>query len=594
MKISLSEPGGEMPRVDAHLLPDNMATRAENLNIRTGLLEPWQPYERVKVLDSISTDPLKTIYKYNGEWIAWEEDVDIVRNVLAEDQYDRIYISGTDKPRVMGNDIAPDSYPLGVPEPDVAPSLDKTGSSGSDPVDYYYVWSFISKYGEHGPPNSDPAKIEGVTDTEDVELSGFPDRPQDRNISGFRIYRLQGSLGGDFFFVKDLEYNEDGDVVDPDSDSTITTWTDTVADDELGEILVADDWQEPPSDIQGFVAMPGGFLAGFSGHSIYFSEPWHFHAWPRKYSMAIPYEIKGLGVSGNTLIILTDEFPYLSQGSHPDSMNMIKVGDPLPCLSKRSIAHVAGGVLYATANGIALGTSDRGSFRVLTKEIIDWQTWQSYQPHTINGVFHDGMYFAFYGDRDAGFVFDLERPKSTMTRLDFHAHAARNDYSDNTMYLLLEDEVGLNVLVHWEKGGSKGRLYYKWTSKLFLFNQSVSLAAGKIVAEWPSELTEEKAIQENEEMIEKDEVEGALCSYYVGALPLGLSNLLEPPELSGSINLTIYRDGEEVIEKQVIDSKPFRLPAGFLYNRLQYELEGSAHMRTLHLATSISELDTQT
>ena len=86
-----------------------------------------------------------------------------------------------------------------------------------------------------------------------------------------RIYR---TLGPSFYFV---------------ADTTDAFYTDSIADEDLGEIIPWDGlseenwWKSPNSNMIGMTVFPGGILAGFFGNTLAFSVPGIPSAWPDKY-----------------------------------------------------------------------------------------------------------------------------------------------------------------------------------------------------------------------------------------------------------------------------------------------------------------------
>src|SRR5215468_4602092 len=77
--------------------------------------------------------------------------------------------------------------------------------------------------------------------------------------------------------------------------TTVALGTLTYADDtsKITDAILANNltlestsWQPPPTDLQGMIAMPNGFLIGFKGNNIYMSEAYHWHAWPEEYKYA--------------------------------------------------------------------------------------------------------------------------------------------------------------------------------------------------------------------------------------------------------------------------------------------------------------------
>ena len=52
--------------------------------------------------------------------------------------------------------------------------------------------------------------------------------------------------------------------------------------------LTSDLYEAPPNDLQGICLHSSGALAGYSGNTLRFSEPYLPHAWPADYSYTAP------------------------------------------------------------------------------------------------------------------------------------------------------------------------------------------------------------------------------------------------------------------------------------------------------------------
>ena len=83
--------------------------------------------------------------------------------------------------------------------------------------------------------------------------------------------------------------------------------------------------------------MPNGFLAGFSGQTVCFSEAFQPHAFPDAYKLTIKSDVVALAPLNTGLLVLTKEKPALIQGLDPSSMSMIEIDSTLSCVSKRSV-----------------------------------------------------------------------------------------------------------------------------------------------------------------------------------------------------------------------------------------------------------------
>ena len=157
---------GKAPRVSARLLPEDMAQEAINTRLDSGRLDPWAGNSSASItpVASYSVSALtKTLFKYSDSiWIGSNEDLDIVRSPIAEDQHERIYVSGmggaTGYPRMtsatsVGNGTY---YKLGIPDPASFDSVTLVGTTTKTdtetPISRAYVFTYVSYYGEEGAP----------------------------------------------------------------------------------------------------------------------------------------------------------------------------------------------------------------------------------------------------------------------------------------------------------------------------------------------------------------------------------------------------------------------------------------------------------
>lgn len=132
MKFSITSFRGEAPRVTPRELPDNAAQEATNCRLQTGDLESWRQFLLSKTLANTGT--VQTIYLLNGAWLSWNAQVDVARGVIPGDTTFRTFLTapGTyTTPRYTTYALATTgaepypvtTLPLGVPEPDTAPTL---------------------------------------------------------------------------------------------------------------------------------------------------------------------------------------------------------------------------------------------------------------------------------------------------------------------------------------------------------------------------------------------------------------------------------------------------------------------------------------
>jgi len=344
-----------------------------------------------------------------------------------------------------------------------------------------YVYTFVSSYGEEGPPSAASTVIttddNAVITVSNLSTAGAKSNNNFGSSAGTkRIYRSNtGSNTTAFQFVAEVAM-------------ATTSYDDTSDNDELAEVIPSYYWVAPPDDdtnvypdgpMKGLTALPNGIMAGFTGKRICFSEPFLPHAWPTSYRMAIEDNIVGMKAVGNGLIVTTEGSPYLVAGSDPASMSAIKIESTQACLSKTSMVDMGQYVIYAGAEGLvaAAGTD----VQIITEGLISPDQWQStYYPSTINATLWKGRYLGFYntGSGFGGFIFDPRGGKNALTSLTASAliRGTFTDPDDGNAYLIIANQIKKF------QGGTTDQTY-TWKSKDFVPPKPTSMGFVKVDAE---------------------------------------------------------------------------------------------------------------
>ena len=199
-----------------------------------------------------------------------------------------------------------------------------------------YIYTFVSVYGEEGPPSAASTVIT-TDDNRKVTISGLETSTSgtgrtNTNLLKKYIYRSNtGSNTTAFQFVGEVTL-------------ATTSFTDTSANSDLAEIIPSTYWIGPPNEdtslypdgpMKGLAAMPNGVFAGFTGKRVCFSEPFLPHAWPAAYRITIEEEVVAIAVTSNGLIVGTKGTPYLIAGTDPQSMSAVRIEAAQACLSKK-------------------------------------------------------------------------------------------------------------------------------------------------------------------------------------------------------------------------------------------------------------------
>ena len=355
----------------------------------------------------------------------------------------------------------------------------KFGDNSDAELDYEtsYVYTFVSAFGEEGPPS--PASTVITTDDNmTVAISGLETSTSisNTNLTKKRIYRSNtGSNTTDFQFVTELVLSA-------------TTYTDVSKNSELAEIIPSTSWIGPPDDdstlypdgpLKGLLALPGGVLAGFTGKRLCLSEPFQPHAWPVAYRLTLDEPIVSIAATSNGIIVGTEGTPYLVTGTSPASMSSIKIETAEACLNKRSMVDMGESVMFAGPDGLLAA---RGVQVInATEQLISPAQWQAnYYPSTITGFYWQGRYVGFYntGSGFGGFIFDPRQGANAFVDLDAGGliRGGFTDPDDNELYLIIGNKIK-------KFQGSSTNLTYNWKSKDFSMARPTSMGFAKVDAE---------------------------------------------------------------------------------------------------------------
>lgn len=607
-EIRIENFGGKIPRTSNRLLPPNFAQSAENCNLYSGELRGWS----IPALVAELTGTVNTAYRIpdsGGDiWFTSQySNVHVQKGALVNDTYDRYYwTSGSDaipqyntSARIDNGDAA---WTLGAPAPSAAASIAASGGSSSLTVTRVFTYTFVSIYGEESAPAATVVGTGLVDDT--WTLSNIKDHT-DTPISGRgnftsgtkRIYRTITSTSGqtDYFFVKEIDIaTTSTDVSDTDE---------TVA---FNSVIESVGWDTPPTALEGLVTHPNGFMVGFVGRDLYFSEPYRPHAWPTKYILSCDSEIMGLGIVGNTIGIATKSHPYSCTGIRPDAMSLTKSSTVEPCLSKKSVVTLPNGVYYSSTNGLAW-LSANGA-QVITKTLMTKEEWQrDYSPDTLNACRYGVRYFAFETSTE-GFLFDPQEERLSL--VDISQPVPISDiYTDETsgdVYILSNNNV-----YEWDPEAITQPMTYTWMSKEFEFPKPVNLGAGMVKFD-DSNFTIDNTYITSLETLNTDilatnkpisainttainGVRPSILATYVSDMTTlniqqqgsingsDLVDISDYEEFSLVADLTVYADGTNVWENPVSDKVMFRLPDGFRAHTYQIKLISNADTYSIAL-----------
>jgi hypothetical protein len=450
-----------------------------------------------------------------------------------------------------------------------------------------YVYTWVTEYGEEGPP-SEPVVVNGWSNaTWTITLwQPLPENlgadwldPTDgltkqavRNITKTRIYRTISNQAGQgtYFFVAEIPVAQ-------------AVYVDVLADDvvALGEQMVSLYWFAPPEDLQAIVPFPNGIAVGFRKNEIWFSEAYRPHAWPPGYVITTEFPIVGIGVCGQSVIACTQGTPYVASGVNPSSMALSKINLAEPCLHRGSIVTTDTTVLYASQNGL-IQISQSGAGDNMTEGWISRERWQKLTPHVrIRAIKHTSAYFAFGGDpiRD-GFTVELSSedktsftiwPQAGGHRLGFNKLTSPNDVDiENVM---VDPWTGTGLLLQ-----AGAVYYYDFT------DQSPVIVPYR----WRSKTYQQMARRNFEAM--------RVWFTVPDTTPPQVDRNVASPQSLGTNQygiVRVYIDGELWTTREIRKSgELLRILSGAKGEQWQFEIEGRVQVSNLQVATSVKELAT--
>ena len=548
MRISTKAFTGMMPRVEPHLLPPSGAQQAVNTKLWSGSIGTFREPGFVANLAKVGT--VKTIYRFGKhldddtrQWFHWLNDTDVTRGPIPDDTQERTYYTEAGQPPMVtdatmatANGLMPSaSYRLGIPAPTMPAAV--TVTPGSNPDDTLerqncrLAYTFVSGWGEEGPPNAVSEAFNATTgDTINVVSMEGPPTGQ-YNITHKRLYISAVDANGTAVlrFWKEISAGETS--YSAELDLTL-----------LGEALPENPLIPPPESLFGLMAHPGGFLIGFVDQQVYRSETFKPYGWP--YFSPVADDIVGGAVSGQATIICTKGSTYLATQADPITFTPVRLDGFQPCSSKRSIAVLSGGVVYASPDGL-VAVSEAG-LTVITEQLLTRDQWQAYNPASMMTVVHDDRAFIFFdnGVKKGSLILDKGPDGLSLIETTIHATAAYVDERRDELFLVVEQ----GKVHKWE--GGAGHLVATYTSRKFIVERPQNLGAAMVIAD---------------------------------AYPVTFT-------FRATIKAADGTDKQVSFTKTVLNGRPFRMPGNYRAREYEYTTSGTKTVKEVVIASTLGNI----
>lgn len=486
---------GIAPGVAPNLLAEQFGQIAENIDFESGSLVPIKSEGSVEHTFTSSGNSVLSFYYYENSvtnrWLQFNSaNVNVIEGPIPGDTYERIYWTGEAFPKmsvqtvIEGDGSAPfpeSSWRLGVPAGESMGSVALSGTQDDTitPEDVSYVYTFVTAYGEEGPPSPPTAAVEATIgpskQSATFNIPNYGGVSGSINFSRKRIYRSNtGSTNTTFQFVDDVPYAQ-------------TTYSDTKDAATLQEVLPSATWIGPPDDntslypdgpLQGLTPLANGVFAGFTGKRLCLSEPYLPHAWPISYRITLEQDIVAIATTANGVVCLTKGKPYFVTGVDPSAMSALQIDIAQACVNRDSVVDMGELILYAGPDGLCAISATEG--RVVTRGLISPAQWnEDFAPTTIKAFQHEGTYVAFYdeGSEHKGWVFDPRANEAAISTINTEntVYAAWPDHESGELYILDALTSLANRRVRKYRGSSSTNKL-RWKSKKLVMPQPTSMA----------------------------------------------------------------------------------------------------------------------
>lgn len=570
--------GGQAPRLTPFALPDQLAQKATNTKLASGAVHGIHQLTLVK--DFVDTSIVKAFRipsTPNDTWMGFQSlDAVVARTPVTNDSFERFYwhepggrILYNTKARIIAGNTGGDApYWLGVPQPVATPAVSPTGGSGTT-VTRSYVYTFVSAFGEEGPP-SNPSPATNGFDNGTWNLSGLDAAPADaanRNITKVRIYRTVTSItsNADFYFVAEINVGT-------------TTYADTQTDltvASVGRNLTSTFWFPPPAPLDGFCEFPNGVFLAWKDSTIYMSVPYRPHAWNPTWAVSAKYPIVGIGVSGNTAVVATTGPPSALTMNTPDNASFTEIQATEPCKSRGSIIGSPEGVYYASQNGLMFfGPS---GFDNITREILTKDEWlRDYNPASLRACRYEMSYIGITTP-GLGYIFTGTDQRQGFVELNdlLGASNIQNDVWTGEVYLLSAGRV-----LKWDDI-TQPEFLWRWASKRWKMPYAINVGAVRIACQ-----------PQHYASLPVKPAEASFGEVFTPPVGnTGAPNTVTgPPPDWAAFTLRVYANGGLVLQRYVNSSDTIRLPSGFKSDDWQFEILGRRPMEKFEWAETEKEL----
>lgn len=626
MKLTFQQFSGIAPRIAPRLLPATLAQEALDVKLWSGELRPHYADEILQYIPS----NIQSIYRYKWKnktynWLMWPYETRVAKGPVYDDENNRIYFMNQGGFFVTDSSLLEDKdymngitnsarYHTGIPEMGYG-RMDVSGTGNGDIEARTYVACYVRKWadgtidvGKSSKPyvTSFDANGKSTIDVRPgqtvlVTVSALTDAARAAGVNTCYIYRSEVTSAGQalYSFVDEFAVNDAHTTGNVNATWNTGGWyeyRDTKPNASLGEACPSLYWDAPVDGLKGLVSLQNGLFAAYKDSTVYVSD-WNApHAWPYEHTVTIDYPIVGLGSFGNTIVVCTEAAPVLIVVQDPTNPTTKAIQENCPCVSADSIVNTRNGVIFASQNGLVLINSTSPTF--ITEKLLTQDEWLPLHPESLKGAFLNNTYYGFFTnptDTAAGFIFDLDSythstvynsiVSSGMVYTSQPTKIIYNDVEQSQLYVCYPLENKTQYSLNSFGTDSRINKSFRWRSKVNVSPQGLfTLSCAQVNFTKLSTLKPEPPVWEGRL------AGSALGMVYVNKQPVNGWCKTNTIKLYDKTVFNYYVDGKLRFTKNIVDSKPFRLPSGFRGETVEIELKSNSHVHSVILASSMGEL----
>lgn len=630
MKLTFQQFSGIAPRIAPRLLPATLAQEALDVKLWSGELRPHYADTIIKYIPSHT----QSIYRYKWKnkkynWLGWAKSVNVVKGSVYDDENNRIYLMVNDgtgflvtdssllEDRDYINGLESKAYAVAIPEPGQSDIWVSGGTGSGDIESRSYVYCYVRQWSDGTiDVGKSSGPLKNSSDRSRYTVDVRPGQVVDMSIvdpivhangigagiNKIYIYRSEVTSAGQalYSYVDQFDVNTNRVTNNPAavwvSNGSYYKYSDSKPNTSLGEACPSIYWDAPVTGLKGLVSLQNGLFAAYKDSTIYVSD-WNApHAWPYEHTVTIDYPIVGLGSFGNTIVVCTEAAPVLITVTDPTKPTTRAIQENCPCVSAGSIVSTRNGVIFASTNGLVLINSASPTF--ITEKIITQDEWLPLHPESLQAAFLNNTYYGFFTnptEKAAGFLFDLDSytystvynsiVSSGMVYTSQPTKIVYNDVEQSQLYVCCPLENKTQYSLNSFGTDSRINKSFRWRSKVNVSPQGLfTLSCAQVNFTKLSSLKPEPPVWEGRL------AGSALGMVYVNKQPVNGWCKTNTIELYDKTVFNYYVDGKLRFTKNIVDSKPFRLPSGFRGETVEIELKSNSHIHSVILASSMGEL----